>query len=248
MSDSNGKTALVTGASRGIGRAIVHHLARDGYDIAFCYRQAVAAAASVEQELLAMGRRVYHQPCDVADLRAVQSFVAAAERTLGPLAVAVNSAGIIRDHPLVVMEQGAWSEVIRVNLDGVFNVCRTAVFGFMKRKRGSLVNISSVAGVYGNPAQTNYCASKAGIIGFSKALAKEVGSYGVRVNVVAPGLIGTDMTEGLAAPVVSRTLSHIPLGRIGEAADVAEVVSFLASDRARYITGQTLHVDGGITL
>lgn len=240
--------ALVTGATRGIGRAIALQLARDGFDIAFCYLQASEAADTLEREIRELGRRVLRRQLDVSDFDAAQGFVQAAEDELGELDLLVNNAGIVRDNPLVLLEQGAWRDVISTNLDSVFNFCRSAIFLFMKRKRGSIINISSVAGVFGNPGQTNYCAAKAGIIGFSKALAKEAGAYGIRVNVVAPGFIKTDMTRDLPPKVVQRVMPNIPLRRLGEAQEVADLVSFLASDRAKYITAQTIHVDGGVMI
>lgn len=240
--------ALVTGASRGIGRAVALRLARDGYDMALCSRQPGSAVEAVMSEIMALGRRVFYQPCDVGDMASVQNFVSAAEEALGPITVVVNSAGIIKDNPLVLMEPEAWHDVITTNLDGVFHVCRCAIFGFMKRKEGCIVNISSVSGVYGNPTQSNYSASKAGIIGFSKAVAKEVGRYGIRVNVVAPGFIATDMTAGLEGKGLSRLIENIPLRRIGDVQDVAGLVSFLVSKEASYITGQVIQVDGGIVL
>lgn len=240
--------ALVTGGSRGIGRALALRLARDGHDVAFCYRQDEVAAAETRQALLSTGRRVYARACDVGAFVSVQEFLREAEQALGALEVVVNCAGVVRDNPLVLMSPEAWDGVLATNLTGVFNVCRGAVFSLMKQRRGCVINVSSVAGVYGNATQTNYCAAKAGIIGFSKALAKEVGAYGVRVNVVAPGYITTDMTAGLAPALTQRLLGRIALGRLGAADDVAAAVSFLASDGARYITGQTLLVDGGIAL
>ncbi|MCI0729729.1 MAG: 3-oxoacyl-[acyl-carrier-protein] reductase [Chloroflexi bacterium] len=247
MSEDRG-FALITGASRGIGRAIALHLADDGYDVAFCYRQDLEAARQVEAEALSRGRYVFHQPCDVADFQAVQAFVKACEEHFGTLEVLVNCAGIIRDNPLVLMGKEDWQSVMDTNLSGCFHFCRSAVFGFLKRKRGVIVNISSVSGVYGNPRQSNYSAAKAGIIGFSKSLAKELAPYNIRVNVVAPGYIQTDMTASVSPKVLEKVLQSIPMGRIGEPEDVAELVSFLVSNRAKYITGQTFQVDGGITL
>lgn len=238
---------MVTGGSRGIGRAVVLQLAQDGYDIAFCYLRSNEAAKEVAREVEACGRRVFQQPCDVADFSAVQQFIQAAEKELGPLSVVVNSAGIIRDSPLVFLEPEAWRAVLATNLDGTYNVCRNVIFGFMKRKSGCIVNLSSVAGVYGNASQTNYSASKSGIISFSKALAKEVGSFGIRVNVVAPGAIDTEMIRHLKSEQMDRMLSAIPLRRIGQACEVGYLVSFLVSDRARYITGQTIQIDGGLS-
>lgn len=240
--------ALVTGASRGIGRGIALQLAADGYDIAFCCHQATDAAKQVADEIRQKGRRVYWAACDISDFKQVQSFMEAIETELGPLSVVVNNAGIIKDSSLVRMDLDTWRSVLATNLDGVFNVCRNAIFGFLKKKSGCIINISSVAGVYGTHWQTNYSASKAGVIGFSKALSKEVGQYGIRVNVVAPGFIKTDMTMTLDAKTMESAIASITLRRFGEVQDVSNLVSFLASDRARYITGQTLQVDGGIIL
>lgn len=244
----SGRTALVTGGSRGIGRAIALQLARDGFDIAFCYREAEDAARAVEREIRGLGRRTFQRPCDVGDFVAVRAFVAAVDEELGPPEVAVNSAGIISDSPLVLMEPETWRAVLSTNLDGVFNVCRSVVFNLMKRKGGCIVNIGSVAGVYGYGTQTNYSASKAGVIGFSKALAKELGPYNIRVNVVAPGAIDTEIIKGVAPKMIERVVAGIPMRRVGQAQEVADLVSFLASDRARYVTGQTIQIDGGIVI
>ncbi|GAA1354189.1 3-oxoacyl-[acyl-carrier-protein] reductase [Catellatospora bangladeshensis] len=186
--------------------------------------------------------------CDVADHAAVRELVSTVAERLGDVDVLVTSAGIVRDNPLMMMTEQQWHEVLDTNLDGTFNACRAVVFEMMKRRSGSIVNISSVAGVYGNPTQTNYSASKAGIIGFSQALAKEVGRYGIRVNVVAPGFIETDMTGALSDKVKQTALKSIPLGRLGQPEEVADLVSYLASDRAAYITGTVMQIDGGIVL
>jgi 3-oxoacyl-[acyl-carrier protein] reductase len=246
--EGNGGVAVVTGGSRGIGRAIALQLARDGYRVAFCHQSENGPAAQVEQEIRALGVRVYRRRCDVADFEAVKSFLAGVTEQLGPVTVLVNNAGVIRDKHLALMDYDAWKTVIDVNLTGTFHFCRASIVEFMKRKTRCIVNIASVAGVYGNPAQTNYCASKAGIIGFTKALAKEVGGFGIRVNAVAPGLIATDMTGSLNPELLKEVVKRVALRRLGTAQDVADIVSFLASDRASYITGQVFHVDGGITL
>lgn len=248
MSVQSENIALVTGGSRGIGRAIALQLAMDGYDVSFCYRQAAEAAMEVEKKILQLGRRVYHRCCDVADFVAVREFVQATEDNLGPPQVVINSAGIIKDNPLVLMENEAWDVVISTNLNGVFNVCRSTVFNLMKRKRGCIINISSVAGVYGYATQTNYSASKAGVIGFSKALAKELGSLGIRVNVIAPGAIDTEIIKEVDPKMMEKIISSIPLRRIGHAQEVADLVSFLVSDKAGYITGQVIQIDGGIVI
>jgi 3-oxoacyl-[acyl-carrier protein] reductase len=186
--------------------------------------------------------------CDVSSYEAVTKMLDDIDESFGELDVIVNNAGIVKDNPLVMLSKDDWDQVLTTNLDSVFNVCRSAVFRFMKKKDGCIINMASVAGVYGNPAQTNYAASKAGMIGFSKSLAKEVGAYGIRVNVVAPGFIKTDMTVDLPKKVVDRVMPNIPLKRLGEADEVAHLVSFLASDRARYITAQVIHVDGGVMI
>ncbi|MGW3204474.1 3-oxoacyl-[acyl-carrier-protein] reductase [Streptomyces sp. NPDC001135] len=248
MTDSTNRVALVTGGSRGIGRATVRALARDGFDVAFCYRSDDAAARTLEKEGEEHGVRIAGTRVDVADAAAVRAWVEAAEADLGDLDAVVTAAGITRDNPLVLMADEQWRQVMDTNLDGVYHVCRAAVFGMMKRRRGAVVNISSVAGVYGHATQSNYSASKAGIIGFSRALAKETGRAGIRVNAVAPGFIDTDMVAEMNDQARKEALAAIPLRRMGTAEEVADLVAYLVSDRAAYITGAVLQIDGGITI
>ncbi|QIJ60729.1 3-oxoacyl-ACP reductase FabG [Streptomyces sp. JB150] len=248
MPDTQRPVALVSGGSRGIGRAVVSRLAHDGFDVAFCYRSDAAAADEVVRSVAGTGARVVPHRVDVTSSEEVRAFADAAESELGPVDAVVTSAGVVRDNPLVRMTGEEWSEVMATNLDGTYHMCRSVIFSFMKRRAGCVVTLSSIAGVHGNATQANYAASKAAIIGFTKSLAKECGKYGVRANVVAPGLIETDMTAGLTEATRKDVLDRVPLGRLGTPDDVADLVSFLVSDRARYISGQVLGVDGGLVV
>ncbi|MFJ9691426.1 3-oxoacyl-[acyl-carrier-protein] reductase [Kitasatospora sp. NPDC101183] len=248
MAENKNRVALVTGGSRGIGRATVLRLAEDGYDVAFCYQSNQEAADAVAKEAAEGGARILARRTDVSDMESVKALVRETEQELGPIDTVVTAAGITRDNPLVMMGDQDWHQVMDVNLDGVYHLCRSVVFEMMKRKSGSIVNLSSVAGVYGHAGQTNYAASKAGIIAFSRSLAKEVGRYGIRVNTVAPGFIETDMTAVLEGKTRKEALASVPLRRMGQPEEVADLVAYLASDRAAYITGAVLQIDGGITI
>jgi 3-oxoacyl-[acyl-carrier protein] reductase len=233
----DGKTALVTGGSRGIGRAIAEELARAGASVVVGYRSGAEEAEEVASAI--DGRAVQ---ADVSDPEQAKRLVEEA----GDLDVLVNNAGLTRDGLLARMPDEDWREVIDTNLGGVFHTCRAAARGMMRKRSGSIVNISSIVGVHGNPGQTNYSAAKAGIIGFTKALARELGSRNVRANVIAPGYISTRLTDVLPDELKQAMLDNTPLGRLGDPGDVAGAVRFLASDEAAFITGDVLLVDGGL--
>jgi 3-oxoacyl-[acyl-carrier protein] reductase len=232
-----GKTALVTGASRGIGSAIALELAHAGASVVVGYRSGAEEAENVASE--AGGRAVQ---ADVSESEEAKRLVDEA----GELDILVNNAGITRDGLLARMPDDDWRAVIETNLSGVFYTCRAAVRGMMKRRAGSIVNVSSIVGLHGNPGQTNYGAAKAGIIGFTKSLARELGSRGVRANVVAPGYVTSRLTEILPEDLRAQMLANTPLGRLGDPEDVAGAVRFLCSDEATFITGEVLLVDGGL--
>src|SRR5579871_188577 len=239
-----GELALVTGASRGIGRAIAARLAGQGARV---IGTATAAGAQAVSEALAGaargGRGIV---LDVADAAAIEQVMTAVERDDGAVAILVNNAGITQDNLAVRMKDAEWDRVLQVDLTAVFRLSRAVLRGMMKARRGRIINVTSVVASTGNPGQVNYAAAKAGIEGFTRSLAREVASRGITVNCVAPGFIGTDMTQALAEAQRSALLQQIPAARLGEAAEVAAAVAFLASADAAYITGTTLHVNGGM--
>lgn len=240
--------ALVTGGSRGIGAACARALAAAGYDVAVGYAGDAAGAAQTVAAVEAAGRRAIAHRADVSDEEQAAALVAAAEDALGPLDALVLNAGITRDGLAVRMSADDWNAVIDTNLTGAFFTARPALRGMLRRRAGSIVAVSSVVGITGNPGQVNYAAAKAGMIGMVRALAREAGGRGVRVNAVAPGYIATDMTAGLADDLRDGIVAGTPLGRLGEPEDVAAAVAFLCSSDAAFITGAVLPVDGGLAM
>ncbi len=238
----------MTGATRGIGRAIALEAARRGANVAFNYLKSEQPAAELKREIEALGCQALAAQVDVGDLKAVREMVNAAKSAFGRLDGLVNNAGLTRDKLLVMMSEDDWSEVIRTNLTGAFNFARASVFMMMKAKRGSIINVTSVSGLVGMPGQVNYSAAKAGLIGMTKAMAKEVGRLGVRVNALALGFIETDMTAALSEENRTAALGMIPLGRFGQVEDVAPTAAFLLSDAASYITGAVIQIDGGLAM
>lgn len=241
-----GTTALVTGASRGIGRGIALALARHGADVAFTFLSSPNKAAALEQELAAMGVKAKGYQSDAADYTAAEALIENVIADFGKIDTVVNNAGITRDNLLMRMPEDDFDVVIKTNLKSVFNITKAVQKPMLKARRGSIINISSVVGVKGNAGQANYAASKAGIIGFTKSVALEIGSRNIRCNAVAPGFIETEMTEALNPDAVKQWRDAIPLKRGGAPEDVANLVVFLASDLSTYITGQVIHVDGGM--
>lgn len=244
----DGKVALVTGASRGIGRAIAITLAKAGAAVVVNYAGNVAAAKEVEQIIVSAGAKVMLVQADVADSESVDAMIQQTMAEFGRIDILINNAGITRDGLLMRMKESDWNAVIQTNLTGVFYCTKAVSKIMMKQRIGRVINMTSVVGLTGNAGQANYAAAKAGVIGFSKSMAKELASRGITVNLVAPGFIQTDMTAVLSDKIKEDMVENIPLARMGTPEDVAQAVLFLASDNASYITGQTINVDGGMVM
>ena len=243
-----GKTAIVTGGSRGIGRAAALTLAEAGADVAVIYAGNTAAAEETVRLIEEKGRKGLAIQCDVADEAAVTAMVKDVKKELGRIDILVNNAGITRDGLLTIMKEDDWQAVLDTNLTGAFHCTKAVTRLMMKQRSGSIINITSVVGETGNAGQANYAAAKAGLIGFTKSVAKELASRNIRCNAIAPGCIETDMTAVLGEDTVDAMIKTIPMGRVAQPEEVAKAVLFLASDDASYITGQTLNVDGGMVM
>ncbi|MDD5428135.1 MAG: 3-oxoacyl-ACP reductase FabG [Candidatus Omnitrophica bacterium] len=242
----SGKVAIVTGGSRGIGRAIVLELIRSGAKVVFTYLKSEGPAADLLEEIKALKGTAAAVKSDSRDFELAKQAAAEAVSKFGTVDILVNNAGIVKDRALMLMDPAEWSDVIDTNLTGYFNMAKACIVTMMKQKSGNIINISSVAGVVGLPKQVNYSSAKAGIIGFTKSLAKEVASFNIRVNAVAPGYVETDMTKDLKQK--ENLIKFIPSGRFGRPEEIAKVVSFLAGDESGYITGQVIKVDGGLAI
>jgi len=248
MFSLKGKTALVTGGSRGIGKTIAITLAQQGADVALTYARSADAAKDVQTEIESLGVKCMIFQADAVEYAQAEEVIGTITKSWGKLDILVNNAGITRDTLIMRMSEEQWDDVINTNLKSVFNYSKAAVRPLMRQRSGSIINISSVVGLSGNAGQTNYAASKAGVIGFSKSLAKEIASRGIRVNVIAPGYIKTEMTDKLSDDVLGAISKSIPMGYAGDVKDIAAGVVYLASDASAYITGETLRIDGGMAM
>jgi 3-oxoacyl-[acyl-carrier protein] reductase len=242
------KVALVTGAGRGIGRAIALEFAQRGAHLIVNYNKSAEAAEKLVKEIEASGRKAAIMQADVSDFKQAEALVRFSVETFGDLSILVNNAGITRDQLIMMMPEADWDAVIATNLKSTFNCSKAAVKHMLRKRYGRIINIASVAGQMGNPGQTNYSASKAGQIGFTKALAREVAARNITVNAIAPGFIDTEILDAMTAEILEGALKLVPLGRKGKPEEVAYAAAFLASDRAGYITGQVLGVDGGMAM
>ncbi len=243
-----GKVALVTGASRGIGRATALELARHGANVVVNYAGNAAKAEEVVAEIKALGAEAFACQADISNVEHVQNMVQETVNTFGRVDILVNNAGVTKDNLLMRMKEEEWDEVIAINLKGVFNCAKAVTRPMMKQRYGRIINVTSVVGVLGNAGQANYVAAKAGVIGLTKTMARELANRNIHVNAVAPGFIETDMTDQLNAEMKEQLLAQIPLNKLGKPEDVANVIRFLASSDADYMTGQTLHVNGGMAM
>ena len=248
MTDISGKVALVTGGSRGIGKAIALQLASAGADVAINYSSREEEALEVKKEIEAMGRKAFVIKANVASMEETENMISEVAKELGSLDILVNNAGITKDNLLIKMKEEDFDKVIDVNLKGTFNCIKCASKLMIKKRQGRIINMASVVGIVGNPGQANYCASKAGVIGMTKSLAKELAGRNININAVAPGFIDTDMTKVLKDEAKDAMVKNIPLGRGGTPEDIAKAVLFLSSSLSDYITGQVINVDGGMVM
>ncbi|WP_243387009.1 3-oxoacyl-[acyl-carrier-protein] reductase [Bacillus kexueae] len=243
-----GKVALVTGASRGIGRAIALDLARNGAHVVVNYAGNVEKANEVVNEIKELGQESFAIKADVSNQEEVTNMIKEVLNRFNQLDILVNNAGVTKDNLIMRMKESEWDDVININLKGVFNCTKAVTRQMMKQRQGRIINVASIVGVSGNAGQANYVAAKAGVIGLTKTTAKELASRNITVNAIAPGFITTDMTDKLEENVKEEMLRQIPLARFGEPEDIAHVVTFLASEKSGYMTGQTLHIDGGMVM
>ncbi|WP_085524008.1 3-oxoacyl-[acyl-carrier-protein] reductase [Tuberibacillus sp. Marseille-P3662] len=244
----DGQVALVTGASRGIGRAIALELAQNGVNVAVNYAGNEAKASAVVNEIKAIGVSAVPYQCDISDAEAAGAMVKQVAKDFGSLDILVNNAGITKDNLLMRMKEDEWDDVINTNLKGVFNMTKAVTRPMMKQRQGKIINVASVVGLIGNPGQANYVAAKSGVIGLTKTTARELAARNINVNAVAPGFITTEMTDTLTDDMKESMLSQIPLSRLGDPKDVAKAVRFLASEDSDYMTGQVLSIDGGMVM